>query len=71
MACPVGASNEIKNNLNKYVSIITTLEKHELSANGEKTGIVKTANPEEDWIKMPSKIKIKNIIIEKSLFVIH
>ena len=48
MACPVGASNEIKNNLNKYVSIITTLEKHELSANGEKTGIVKTANPEED-----------------------
>jgi len=48
MTSPVGAIKEIKNNPNKYVSIITILEQCELFDNGEKTGIAKTAKPEED-----------------------
>ena len=68
MTSPVGAIKEIKNSPNKYVSIITILEQCDLSANGEKTGIVKTANPDEDWTKIPRKIKIKNNIIAKITF---
>ena len=59
---PVGAINPIRYCPIIYALITTVLEQFALSANGAKTGIDNTANPEEDWIKNPRKIKILTFI---------
>ena len=43
------------------------LDNPTLSAKGANTGIAKIANPEDDCIKMPKKIKIINKIIAKAI----
>ena len=43
-----------------------TLDNPTLSAKGENTGIDKIANPDDDCIKIPKKIKIINKIIAKA-----